>query len=298
MQAAVIILSYNSSSQCALLAENLLKHLGDSYGVLLIDNASRDVSALEQFVQERGGRICDEAALTGENFDTRLRLIRRKENTGYASGNNAGLRWLRSQNCPFAFIANPDVSFPSYDVFPSLLECLRRNPRIATTGPEICAPDGSRQLPAQRTDLTWALGNFLYPLSFWGRKIRFSLHRHFQKWLPCYYGTGCFFAMDLAKTGEVDFFDEHTFLYFEEAILAEKLRARGYQFAYHPHLQVIHHHLFKADWAENPILQTSGRYYREKYLRIPPTAQKIIHGSEIWQQGVQHLLSHIKRILR
>lgn len=50
--------------------------------------------------------------------------------------------------------------------------------------------------------------------------------------------------VDLKKMEEIDYFDENTFLYCEEPILAEKLLGKGYRCACCISTNVIHNHSY------------------------------------------------------
>ena len=83
--------------------------------------------------------------------------------------------------------------------------------------------------------------------------------------------SGCFFCIDSNVLKEIDFFDEATFLYYEEQILAKKLESIDKQIAVDNNVVIIHNHSVTIDKNINKInkykaLRKSQRYFVKEYL--------------------------------
>lgn len=77
MKVAVIVLNYNSSTDCRKCISDLKRQEGVSLEIIIVDNCSREDDALA---------VKSLAAELGCTF------IAAKENRGYNAGNNIGLR--------------------------------------------------------------------------------------------------------------------------------------------------------------------------------------------------------------
>jgi GT2 family glycosyltransferase len=86
----------------------------------------------------------------------------------------------------------------------------------------------------------------------------------------------------------VEYFDEKTFLYYEESILSEKLINAGYKIMYYPAVSVVHkagstvssYHTLRN--SHNQLFR-SERYYFKKYRNIGQLMYKILLlGEFIW----------------
>ena len=84
--------------------------------------------------------------------------------------------------------------------------------------------------------------------------------------------SGCFFLVDSKFLEENDYFDETTFLYYEEQILSKKLIDINKKIAIDNTVKVIHNHSVTIDKniariRKYKILKTSQRYYVKEYLK-------------------------------
>lgn len=70
---------------------------------------------------------------------------------------------------------------------------------------------------------------------------------------------GCFFAARMSVFEDVGYFDEGTFLYCEEDILAKKCKAKNYKLAYLPNVSYVHAHA-------SSTAKTLGLYHSQKHL--------------------------------
>jgi GT2 family glycosyltransferase len=178
-------------------------------------------------------------------FAPHARLVRNEENVGFARGVNQG---LAATSAPLVLIMNPDCRLVA-GAFTSLRRELEQSPPCAIAGPRILDPDGSLQGSARGdpdmfTGLfgrTTLLRRVLPNLAVSKRNVigdaavgdgRTSVG---VDWLS----GACMLARRDALR-QVDGFDERYFLYWEDADLCRRLRARGYQVRYVPDATAIH----------------------------------------------------------
>lgn len=252
-QTAVIILNYCSWRETLEEAKRVhdLFHL-DWNQIILVDNASPNESA-EKLAEKAIGDYV---------------LIRSQENRGYAAGNNLGLREARKRGFRYGWILNNDIRIDDPALLEGLIGVFERDPSVAVVSPDIYAPDGhlynrDAVRPTFR-DLT--LGLKAYQRK--GRALQ-DLGGYGYVYRP----QGCCMLLDLEKAEAVGDLDEHTFLYCEEMILAEKLREKGWTCACASDYKVIHDHskTVRSALGKGKQLKTQNRsydYYLKQYRQF------------------------------
>jgi len=224
-----IIVNYNAGAELRTALQSLADELAPlDWEAVVVDNASADGSI----------EIAAE-------FAPRVRLLRNERNVGFARGVNQGLAATSGQ---FVLIMNPDCRLAAGAVA-SLRRELEHSEACAMTGPRILDPDGSEQGNA-RGD----------PDMFTGLFGRSTLLRRALPGLPVsrrnviseaalrkgktsvkvdWLSGACMLARRTALHA-VHGFDERYFLYWEDADLCRRLRARGYEVRYVPGATAIH----------------------------------------------------------
>lgn len=247
---AIVILNYNTwkdtlqEVQCVQVMCKV-----DAKDIIIVDNASPN-NAYERLYEENvQGYI----------------LLKAEKNVGYAAGNNIALKYAVEKGYRYAWILNNDILIDDKEIWDKLICVLKRDSSVAVVSPDIYAPDGHMfNRDAVRPsfyDLT--LGMLSYRQK--GRELEDKGGYGYV-----YRPQGCCMLLDLAKISEVGYLDEHTFLYCEEIILAERLREKGYFCACCSDTKVIHNHskTVRSTMQKKEILrmkQTSFRYYLTKY---------------------------------
>ena len=101
--------------------------------------------------------------------------------------------------------------------------------------------------------------------------------------------SGAFFAFDVEKMQNIGCFDPTTFLFFEEYILYEKAKSKGYKFGYNPRSKVIHYHAYSTGGGYNIVSKIaadkSERYYMSYYRnygKVYLTILGVIRRLEVW----------------
>jgi len=223
--------------------------------VLVNYNAGDDLRiALRSIADEMTGRhweafVVDNASLDGsariaEEFAPHVTLIANQQNVGFGRAVNQGLARARA---PRVLIMNPDARL-NPGVLAGLCAELERHDRCALVGPRIFDPDGSVQGSA-RGDPDMLTGLFgrsaplrrLLPALAASRRnvvdesIASGTSSLVVDWL-----SGACVLVRRDALAEVHGFDERYFLYWEDADLCRRLRARGYHARYVPSVSVVH----------------------------------------------------------
>lgn len=206
-QTAIIILNYNTYQMTLELIQNLQDKFGRETAIIVVDNNSPNESAcvLREASEEKG-----------------FVFLESKENGGYAKGNNIGILYAQKEGYPYVLVSNNDVLVQSPDTLEVLENVMKKNPNIGAVSPKLVERDGRKSPPIYyRVPSFWDLtfGMFAY------RKKRYQQDdtQSYQVYAP----RGSFMLLRNNMLKKAGNFDESTFLYYEEPILAERLRKVG-----------------------------------------------------------------------
>ncbi|HEY3158709.1 MAG TPA: glycosyltransferase family 2 protein [Vicinamibacterales bacterium] len=226
---AAVLVNYNAGAELERALRSISDELaGHPWEGVVVDNASIDGSP---------------AAV--ETFAAHVRMINNGTNAGFARGVNQG---VAATSAPYVLIMNPDCRLMA-GAIGALRAVLDAHPQCAIVGPRILNPDGSVQGSA-RGDPDMLTGLFgrtgmlrrVVPFMSIARRnvvadaaIRSGQDSVVVDWLS----GACMLARRDALAA-VNGFDERFFLYWEDADLCRRLRARGCHVRYVPGATAIH----------------------------------------------------------
>lgn len=207
---AVIVISYNNSSEINNFVKTL-KTFNSVNHIVIVDNAS-NVS-----------RINELEKLTNENNN--VFLVKNTGNYGYGKGNNIGIKYVEKHfDDSFIMISNSDVTIDE----PAILDCLnllKLDNSVGIVAPRMISNGAYTpsywKLPTVFTTFT----NTFFYLSPILRK--FHTKQQGKTKLKVDVVSGSLFLIRTETLKSVGYFDERTFLYGEENILALKLKRIG-----------------------------------------------------------------------
>lgn len=215
----IIVLNYGMYNLTLKMINELHTELDyDNYSIMVVDNCSPNESA---------------KVLANRSKDLNYIFIANGKNTGYAAGNNIGIRYAINNGYKYSWILNNDVELREKSVLKELVGILEENDDIACVGPKIYNADGSICAPYCRRPSVWnmTLG------AFEDKKYRISKQDVAGEVYRIY---GCCMLLKNRAMAEIDCMDERTFLYGEEAILSERLIKKSYRTYYDPAVSVTH----------------------------------------------------------
>lgn len=252
MKNGMVILNYNDSENTKLILEEI-KDFKILDAIIVVDNHSTDnsVEVLKKFENKK------------------IKIVEAKENKGYAAGNNVGIKYLIDHfEVDNIIISNPDIIVTEKEM-EKLVEDLE-DKHISVVAPNVKEPLG--------ISCGWKLPTFLSELVSnipFFRRFEFSLlsypkKEYKKKLTKVDVVKGCFFIIKKEVFEDIGLFDENTFLYYEEIIMAKKLQEKGYTTYVDNEVTVIHALSQCVDKnvkriEKFKILKTS-QYYYEKYI--------------------------------
>jgi N-acetylglucosaminyl-diphospho-decaprenol L-rhamnosyltransferase len=219
------------------------------FSVLIVNYASWPLTlrCIESLRETRYGDleivVVDNDSVEPPELPSGVRLIRNKENVGFARAHNTGI--AASGGDPVVII-NPDTVVES-DFFELIEQFFEENQRVGIAGPRILDSEGDLQLSARRE--ISALSGFLGRTSLLTRlfpkssivKSQFPAvtdqsHPTSVDWV-----SGACMVIRRDTLRDVGPLDERFFMYFEDADLCRRARAAGWLVYYLPQVEIVHH---------------------------------------------------------
>lgn len=283
MSNCLIILNYNDSERVQKLISQV-KDYSMLHHILIVDNCSAD-NSYEELVKYKNNKID---------------VIKSKGNYGYASGNNWGAQYaLDKWNPQILFFANPDVAFEENAV-KAMENALNQKKSYAVSS--VLVRDGYNvwDLPDY-----WGTIRMLFLAAFSLHKAQ--IKRRIKKSggvqeVGCVEGS--FFAIKASAFKKVQGFDDRTFLYLEENILAHRLRSLGYKEVINADGIYVHEHsrsiskeygskakAFKLFWP-------SFQIYLKNYLNCGKGGQVVFYVLYVIAYAERILFDIMKRVGR
>jgi hypothetical protein len=220
----IVILNYMTYELTLRLIQNIKSIIKyKNYSIVVVDNASPNQSV--EFLRVESER------------NNEFELLVSHINGGYSSGNNIGLRYARKKKSKYSLVLNNDIYFKDPSSFNYMIDLMENNSNIAAVSPRIVNPNNEIDPP-----LYFREPNF-WDLSFgikWYNIERFKTPDTSNKRI--YAPRGCCMLLNNKHMEEIGYFDENTFLYFEEPILAERLAKLNLECWHSGNTQIIHEH--------------------------------------------------------
>lgn len=211
---AALVVNYNSWAQTEECVDHLLD-ISDKLNVLIVDNCSTDTS-----VEELKQRYLK---------NTRVHILANPHNDGYAKGNNAGIQYVQEKlsGIRYILILNPDIIVRNKKTILALKQALEENEGYAAASCQIVLNNQWTNNAAymwrfpKKKHLWWA-GTFVQRLLLKNTNNTYDSVQVSNGIAEVDVVTGCFFMAKMDDLLNVGGFDDRTFLYYEETILAKK----------------------------------------------------------------------------
>jgi GT2 family glycosyltransferase len=259
----VIIVSFNSRQYLDDLFFSLGKVRYPNWEIVFIDNGSQDGSA--DYAKEK----------FASGFPN-LTIIKIDKNSGFAIGNNIGLRYLAENHFDYGYLLNQDTEVaPDFlekalakagdgvgsaqslvllhsSVIPVPYQSTGQAPAGIQGHPVKSGEAGARS--SEQFNRVNSLGNAIHYLGFgycygygWEKE---KWEKYLADWkkkdaeLNIAYGSGAGLLLDIRALKNVGFFDESYFMYHEDLDLGWRLRLAGYKNVLAPESVIYHKYEF------------------------------------------------------
>ncbi|MBG6236637.1 GT2 family glycosyltransferase [Pedobacter sp. CAN_A7] len=196
--------------------------------------------------------------------------IHNPSNPGFGGGHNIAIKRAIADGATYHLVFNPDVRYDG-KILETIVNYMDEHQEIGNLMPKVLYPDGSTQYLCKLlpTPYDW-IGRRFNPL----KKIVEARNQLFELRFTSYdqimevpYLSGCFMFLRLSALQKVGFFDDHIFMYGEEADLCRRIIDEGYKTVYFPRVTIVHHFEKGShkDWKLTVIGMQSAIYYFNKW---------------------------------
>jgi N-acetylglucosaminyl-diphospho-decaprenol L-rhamnosyltransferase len=230
-----------------------------AHDIVVVDNGSTDSSAAA--VRQRWPHI---------------QVIERRDNAGFAAGNNAGIRATRGD---LVLLLNNDTIVPA-GAIDRLVQRLEAHPNAAVAGPRLVDANGVVEL---------SFGPMISPFGELRQKVTMALHargvgpasrsvvratseERFVDWV-----SGACLLVRRAAAERVGLLDERYFMYTEDVDFCAALRAQGWRVLFTPEAEIVHlrgRSRATAPLATNELYRRSHvAFYRKHHPRWAPVLE-------------------------
>ena len=214
------IVTYNSGDDIKKCISSILRYTEDiDFSLYVSDNCSTD----------------DTVDIVRGSFPE-VKLLQNEKNGGFGYGHNKVISRVKSD---YHVVINPDIELRE-NTIKKLCDYLEEHPDVGMVSPKTLNPDGSEQfLP--KTDPSFA---YVVISKFPGMKhLRRRYTRQDERFdAPAEVEScsGCFFVARTKALKELRGFDRRFYMYFEDADISRRMRAKGYRLIFHPETSVVH----------------------------------------------------------
>ena len=248
----MVIINYNDFETTYRLLDNI-KNYQCLKKIVVVDNHSTD----------------DSFKKLKKLANNKISVVQNKDNSGYASGMNLGAKKLmRELKNGCIIFSNSDIIIEKEQDIEWLANDIDKD--IKVVAPVIVEHDNYNRGWKKTSVGTEILLNLPLISRYFRRKLLFYDEKHYKDKLSLVdVVSGCFFMVDAAFLKKINYFDDQTFLYYEEAIFSVKVQEDKKKIAI---VKIIHDHSVSIDKSINRlkkynILKESQRYYVKNYLK-------------------------------
>jgi GT2 family glycosyltransferase len=272
----VIIVNYrNEDKTIEYVKEELIKIQTQNI-IVVVNNSATDESDANLKTALSAELIHDIGKI--EDISQRCFIVSHPDNLGFAKGNNLGAEFLLKHfTIRYFLFSNNDIRFIDTNAVEALIEKADALPNVGVIGPNIIGVDGRKQSPDPYYSF-WARYFWMYWLTpFMPKSVKnklFKLNYTQQALEGIHYRVmGSFFLVKAVDFVACGMMDPNTFLFSEEMILAERMKAIKRDVYFYPVVTILHEHnqtisKFIVDKKKFMLRFESECYYYRTYRNV------------------------------
>lgn len=247
----VIVLNYQGHTWLEACLSSVLDTSYSNFETILVDNASQDGSA--DFVRSRFPSI---------------KVIENQSNTGFAEGNNIGMKVALASNAEYITLLNPDTKV-TRDWLTELVAIGERESRVGIIGAVQLEYDGE------------ALNSWTTS-AFPGLVEELESPAQARPWIAVEWVEGACLAIKRKVLEEVGLLDPIYFAFYEEIDLCRRAALRGWQVALVPRSRI--HHFRGGSWTADPVISRERDYRcdRSQFIYTLTEPRRTLVGNFGW----------------
>lgn len=210
---SIIVTNYNGLQFLDDFFRSVFNQTYENVEVIMVDNNSSDESVM----------------FTRKTFP-QVKIIENKENSGYAGGNNLGLKEAKGE---YIAISNNDTVLQP-DLLEKLLEAYNEIPNLGAVQPMFKI--ASEQTKLDSCGSFWTNTGFNYHYGIYKEANLSKYNKNF----PVYSLKGVFMLMPREIIEKVGLFDDDFWCYFEETDFCHRVWLAGFECWYYPQSSLLH----------------------------------------------------------
>jgi len=266
---AIIIVNYKDEERTITYIKEELFKVQSPHRIVIVNNAATNESN-NTLISKLNAILITNINL--KPIEAGCYVLSQSDNLGFAKGNNLGAEFsLKYFNITHFLFTNNDIHFVDNNVVEKLIEKLETLNDVGLIGPKVIGLDGVNQSPEPYYTF-WNSYIWMYWLTPFlsankKRKI-FKLDYSQQAQEGVHYKImGSFFIVNAVDFQNCGMMDPNTFLYAEEVILSERLKAIHKNAYYYPQVGVLHEQgqtikqYFKAAKSKRLLFNSESYYY-------------------------------------
>ena len=244
---AFIILHYGSNRDTLECLESLSQvevPKDTNVEIIVVDNGSRKKFIFDQPKNSLSKKR--HAEQVGDKFSTNIKIIRNKENLGFAQGNNVGIKSALKNGADYVLILNNDT-IVHRSLIEELLSVIKSDEKVGVVVPKIYFAKGfefhkNRYKREELGHVLWYGGGEIDWRNVIGhhKGVDKVDRGQFDNSSETSFASGCCMMVKSEVFEKLGFFDEKYFLYYEDADLSERVKKAGYKIVYAPKAIIWH----------------------------------------------------------
>lgn len=264
---AVVILNYNSTKLTKKAVDSLLKYEESNYLIFIGDNNSN----------------CQNKLDLNKIDNDKIKKIYLSKNLGYANGNNEIIKRILDNYEPkYIVIMNPDIEIIQNNTIANIINLIESDNRYVGGQPLVwnyrygSSPNVQINISKILSFASLLINTSILLRLVFSKKHKKALYMDLMPYdrdIPYEVPSGAFFLIRTDIFEQVDFFDNGTFLYYEELILGRKIAQLGKKFILcsqyvvkHDHGATTNSNRYSFNYNMHKIRMESSVYYAKKYL--------------------------------
>lgn len=304
---AVIILEYNNFEDTINCINSVEKYNTADIKYIIVDNNSTKqgvVPKLNKFLNSKFGQNC----LCINSTDViqiplpYVTIICNDVNSGYASGNNVGIKYANSDSeISHILILNNDILFIE-DIIPKMLEDLANNRRAAIVSPILLKKNEveiDKNCARRAVGFNDLLVRELFGCLFQKREKQYIPFKIGDGLIKIELPSGSCMLIEKAFFLSIGGFDEHTFLYYEENILWSKINSKKYNNYLDTDIKCVHLGASSTKQVKSTFVfresQKSMYYFAKEYLGASKIALLFLKMAQMLNYYKVVFFKNIKR---